>query len=204
MLRLRTQQALPLLPHKQYDKAQLFLAAGKRGFGKTYALQHYVETREPRVLLLDPFNDFRRIQEAEDWQEALDDLSDGEPCRRRVRPPVSRDSMAYADAFFDAAIDQLRDCLLVLDEMSLWSQMRETDALRILILQGRRLGLRLCVGCQRIALVPGVMLSEATEMLIFRTRRPRDLDVLEEWTNSEAREIAPKLTVGECLLFDDL
>ena len=97
----------------------------------------------------------------------------------------------------------LRDALLVLDEITLWSSSRESEALQKLVLQGRRLHIRMLVACQRVSLVPGVLLSECTDMLVFRTSRPRDLDVLQEWGSvhgdADLAELAPGLEIGECL-----
>ncbi len=206
MERMSTSDALRSLPHRSYSSAQLVLAAGRRGQGKTTLMRGYLERCEPRVLALDPFNDFRAVRRAPDIETALQDLDFGvgnEPCRRRLCPPIGDDSQSYADALFTAAIDgdpPLRECLLALDEMTLWSESRETVALRTLVLQGRRLGIRMLVACQRISLVPGVLLSECTELVIYRTTRPRDLDVLREWAGRDVSEMASKLTVGECMV----
>jgi len=203
-----------LLPHKDYERAQLLLFAGKKDQGKTTALKGYVEICEPRVFVLDPFDDFSAIRQRLELRDALADMAVDGPMRRRVVPPlviegedgeaVKAGSREYAHAFFKLAINSLRDCLIVLDEMSLWSSNREDAVLQALILQGRRLGLRLAVACQRIQLVPGVMLSESTEMILFKMRRPRDLDVVAEWAGDEVAAEVPKLKQGECIILNDL
>lgn len=190
------------------------LFAGKRGQGKTTALKSYVSECEPRVFVLDPFDDFDFVRRRIDLKAALSDMSDGRPCHRRVVPPlviesddgepIRAGSREYALEFWKQAVHSLRDCLVVLDEMSLWSGSRADSLLLALIMQGRRLGLRLAVACQRIQLVPGDMLSETTEMVLFRVRRPRDLDVLEEWTDESTRNTVRELKVGECLVVTDL
>lgn len=219
-----TQQAVQQLPHKSYDKAQLVLFAGVRGQGKTTAMSQYIETREPRVFMLDPFNDFRGLRYRESCEEALEEMASASAIRRRVVPPISKDSREWAREFFNRCVggrvnefsggaagwdreewdgierDGLTDCLLGLDEMTLWSNSDEQTELRTLILQGRRLGIRIVAACQRIALVPGVMLSECTQLVLFRTTRPRDLQVIAEWTDRKTAEIASKLQVGECIV----
>ena len=210
-------EAVDRLRHRLYHKSQLILCVGRREYGKTVAINRYLERGEPRVLAFDPFEDFSGLgwpsyaetdEEKADYSEALDDLHYYERfCRRRVKPPIGADSRDYAEEAFAAIIEgeePLRRALLVMDEITLWSNARETEALRKLVLQGRRLQIRMLVACQRISLVPGVLLSETTDMLVFRTSRPRDLDVLAEWGSAHDDEgalerLAPTLEVGECL-----
>lgn len=62
--------------------------------------------------------------------------------------------------------------------------------------------------CQKIALVPNEMLSEMTELVAFRMRRPADLKTLDEWAgyatdeNGEtvdASEVVSRLPERWCL-----
>ena len=214
LLKTSSRQAASLLPHKDYERAQLLLFAGKKDQGKTTALKSYIEICEPRVFILDPFDDFATVRQRLDLADALRDMAEGGPGRRRVVPPlvvedengeiVKAGSREYAHRFFKLAIASLRNCLVVLDEMSLWSGNREDAILQAVILQGRRLGLRLAVACQRIQLIPGVMLSEATEMVLFKMRRPRDLEVVKEWAGEDVAAQLPKLKQGECIILNDL
>jgi hypothetical protein len=211
--------------HKSYDRAQLLLCAGVREQGKTYALNLYLDQGEPRVLAFDPFGDFASLSwpsngDEEDLECALGDMAHWQiACRKRVRPPRGQGSRAWADDAFAMIIEgmttddgetiaALRRSLLLLDEITMWSATRETETLQKLVLQGRRLKLRMAVACQRIALVPGVLLSECTDLVVFKTVRPRDLDVLEEWGESERvrgradgiRSVVTRLDQGECVL----
>jgi DNA helicase HerA-like ATPase len=104
-----------------------------------------------------------------------------------------------------ACIRELRNCLLVIDELSLYCptenlRSQENKALETLILQGRRYGIRMAVACQRLNRIPGEFHSEATEIVVFHTSRPRDLKVLDEWGLVDAEEVAPSLGVGECVV----
>ena len=217
--------AVSRLHHKLPNKSQLILAIGRREYGKTYAINTYLEQGEPRVLAFDPFEDFNGLawpqiaalgseseEEKGDLSEALLDMHYWpKACRRRVKPPIGAASREWAEAAFVACVEgiddtgapPLRDALLCLDEITLWSNSRESEALQKLVLQGRRLHIRMLVACQRVSLVPGVLLSECTDMLVFRTSRPRDLDVLEEWGSvhgdGDLADLAPGLEVGECL-----
>lgn len=139
-----------LLPHKSYERAQLTVFAGKRDMGKTTALKEFIEHREPRVFILDPFDDFKLIRQRVALKDALFDMAPGTPLRRRVVPPLVTESVdgdsvkagarEYAATFFKAVLaGGLRDCLIVLDEMSLWSDSRAALDLQTLVLQGRRL-----------------------------------------------------------------
>lgn len=195
-------EAAKLLPHKNYDRAQLVVFSGKRGMGKTYAIAHYIDVREPRVFVLDPFDDFGKITKSPSLESALLDLLRAKeaPCMRRVVPPIGEDSFAYAEKFFSLAIANLRDCLVVMDEMTMWSGMHESANFRKLVLQGRRLRLRMLLATQRLSLLPGVALSEATEMCFFRLRRPRDLFVVREWSNAQVSAQVATLSQGECVV----
>ena len=220
-------EAVDGLRHRDYDRAQLLLFAGVREHGKTYALKRYLDSGEPRVLAFDPFCDFNSLSwpssgDPEDLPGALADLEWWKTsCRRRVRPPIGAagasgegGSREWAEEAFADLIDgregspALRRCLLVLDEITLWTGPREGQALQTLVLQGRRLKVRMAIACQRIALVPGVLLSECTDLIIFKTTRPRDLEVLDEWGNSRRgragraegiAELASQMAIGECV-----
>lgn len=195
-------EAAKLLPHKNYDRAQLIIFSGKRGMGKTYAISHYIDVREPRTFILDPFNDFGKFTRSPTLESGLIDMvtSKNGPCVRRVVPPINEDSYAYAENFFQYAISNLRDCLIVMDEMTMWSGAHETENFRKLVLQGRRLRLRMLLATQRLSLLPGVALSESTEMCFFRLRRPRDLFVVKEWANAQVSAQVSQLNQGECML----
>lgn len=169
--------------------------------GKTFALRHFIESREPRVFVLDPFGDFGTIPKRalSDALEEMELAGEG-VCRRRVVPPIDDDSYEFAERFFAEAVVKLRNCLLILDEMTMWCSPRESRNLRKLILQGRRMGLRMGVAAQRVSLLPGIVLSEATEMMLFRLRRPRDLDVVQEWSTPVVAQAVASLRQGECVL----
>lgn len=214
---LSTEEALTKIPHRAYSRAQLTLVTGKRGTGKTWFLREYVESTEPRVLVLDYHEDFdrsvhggpgirRRVQTA----EALSDLesTDG-PCRRRVVPTIgaSGNCRDFAIDFFAECVERLRNCLLVIDELSLYcptENLRNSHmkSLETLLLQGRRYGIKMVVACQRLNRIPGEFHSEATEIVVYQTSRPRDLKVLEDWGFEDAREVAPKLKVGQCVILE--
>ena len=187
------------LPHLQPGQAQLILTVGQRGKGKTDLIKRYIspdllKAEEPRVLALDPFDDLRGLQLVETPEDAIDGLAQYDVCRRRLRPSIGDDSREYADDLFSMLVeDGVKDYLLVLDEVTLWTARNQGRALQTLVLQGRRLGVRMLVACQQLSLVPGVFLSECTTLVVFSTHRPRDLDVLEEWGGAELREIAARL-----------
>lgn len=186
------------LPHKIYDRAQLILVAGRRGYGKTTFIKNYVARVEPRVLILDPFDDFKNVPAVE-LDDAFDELDEFPVCRRRIVPPIDHTSREFANDFFERSINELRDCLLVLDEITLWSSSNAPGALQTLVLQGRRLGIRMIVACQRISLVPGVILSESTDLVMFRMSRPRDIHVASEWSDDETAERLRSLELGMCV-----
>jgi hypothetical protein len=188
--KISAEQALREVPHRIPDEAQLTLVTGMRGTGKTWWLQHWVEDNDPRILILDYHEDFPHVRKRE-WRQAIADLAatDG-PCRRRVVPPIGEASNCrdFAEEFFPAIVRDggPRNFRLVIDELSLYCptenlRAQHNKALETLILQGRRYGIGLVVACQRLNRIPGEMHSEATEILVFRTKRPRDLKVLEDW-----------------------
>lgn len=161
--------------------------------------------------MLDPFDDFKGVLRRDSVLACLDDLHRGGPCRRRVVPPLDSfdpetgeplGSRDYAEDFFRLAVRYLRNCTIVLDEMSLWTESSESETFQKLVLQGRRWGLKMVIACQRIQLIPGVALSEGTELVVFRLRRPRDLEVIREWGGKDVRDVVPYLTQGQCVVVD--
>jgi hypothetical protein len=182
-------------------QAQLVLTVGQRGKGKTDLIQTYLRSDEPRVLALDPFADLRGLRLCETPEDAVDELNEyPTACRRRLEPPIGDDSQEYAHDVFGLLIDEhVKNYLLVLDEVTLWTERVATKRLKTLCLQGRRLGVRLLVACQQLSLVPGIFLSEATDIVVFSTHRPRDLEVLEEWGGPELAEGANRLPEHEAI-----
>jgi DNA helicase HerA-like ATPase len=163
-------------------------------------IREYLEQREPRVLALDPFNDFRGLKTFYSGPEALDFMYDNGPRRARIAAPMTADSIEWASDFFEDVVARGRNFLLVLDETTLWTDQREGRDLRTLVNQGRRLGIRLLFACQRIGSIPGVVLSQSTELVLFKTApRKRDIDTIREWADEETAEAAVRLKPGECL-----
>lgn len=201
---LTTEQALAQIPHRSYDVAETILFGGMRGQGKTYGMRMRIEDREPRILMFDPFNDFRDVQAVSSIDEALWDMSYWpEACRRRIIPPIGDDSMDFAEDVFAKIIEgeyRLRNSVLALDEISLWSRFSASKRLTTLIRQGRRLGIKMLAASQRLADVPATLLSEVTEIVAFRFARPRDLEVLKNWSDEETVALCEGLSVGKCLL----
>lgn len=208
---LTTQLAVRQLPHRSFSRAQFVLFAGRRGKGKTVALSAYLESCEPRVLAIDAFNDLLGIRRRLEINDALDDLeANPVACRRRLVPPITIDlenprgtlsTIAYARLVMAELVRRrIRNVLLVLDELTLWTTPQGDNIIQLLALQGRRLNIRIAAAIQRLALTPGVLQSEVTELVCFQQTRPRDLEVLADWTDDETAETVRKLQVGECVV----
>lgn len=220
---MAAQEALLLLPHRRYNQAQLVAVTGKRGSGKTWLVQHWIQRQEPRILILDPFDkDFPGTRRRLDYQVALQELRQtadegaerGDrfvPLRRRVVPDwgyldpsakFSGNCRDYAERFMEALIaacppgEAPLNILLVLDELSLYvgRQIRGT-AFETLVLQGRRMGIRTIVVTQRTNRFPIEMRSEVTEFVAFNASLRQDLEVYEEFGVPEG---AQYLKRGEC------
>jgi hypothetical protein len=184
---------------------------GLRGQGKTEALRAYSATREPRRLALDPYGDFEGGYEIhKDWREGLRRLYE-EPRSLSVRlvPPVGVRSREWAEPIFEALaqVDPERfqwDLLLIMDEITKYSSDREGDMLQELVLQGRRLGIRMALGCQYMVAVPKAMMRECTDLLAFKMRAPTDRERLAEWTQPEAYSAVRHLPKFRCLVFSPL
>src|SRR4029077_10960722 len=137
----------------------------------------------------DPFEDFgsgtsdpwgsRGIRRADSLSSAFLALADGGPARRRFVTPTDLPGLSVAGygvnsvgdgrpfgtrdfgaMFFRRCWRELRDCLLVLDEITLWTDFYPHEYLEKLIFQGRRLNLRMLVAAQRLNLVPTAMRAE--------------------------------------------
>ena len=215
-----TDVALARVPHLPPGKAQLILVTGMRGNGKSVfvggmpdgtAPMGYIETCEPRVFVLDIHDDYGRVRRRSDWRFALEEYAatDG-PIRRRVVPePEEGQTLAdWGDAFFAEferyAKEGDTDGLLVVEELSTF--VRSTNVkgtpFEQIVMQGRHWGVRVLAVAQRLNRLPGELHSEATQIIAYRTIRPRDCEVLEDWGCREAREIAPTLQPGECYLVE--
>jgi DNA helicase HerA-like ATPase len=195
-------EAAKKIPHRLYKDPQLIVVAGQRGQGKTYLIQQYLERREPRVLAIDPFRDFTGLETVTSIEEASDALGRSGHGRFRLDGTAAEDSVEWANELFDELIENNRNFLLVLDEITLWSHQRESAVFRKIINQGRRWGIRTLVACQRIGGIPGTVLSQCTDLVLFRTSpRPTDIDTVRDWTDDATAEEVKSLKRGECLYF---
>jgi hypothetical protein len=201
---MSSRQALEQVPHSRYDESQLIVVCGQKGFGKTWWLRHYAMA-EPRLLVVDIHDEFPHLTLRHDYQRALSDLDNGDtPCWRRVVPPHTVSTYDWGERFFAALVDSgVGDLLLVIPELSAYTRTKggiEGTALEKIILRGRHYRVRLAVDIQRLNRAPGELHSELTQAVVFHTRRPRDLDVLESWGVVDAHEVLPKLRKRECYL----
>lgn len=219
---MEAQEVLHLLPHNQYDRAQLVAVTGKRGSGKTWLIQRWIQRQEPRLLILDPFDkDFAGTRRRVDYQQAFEELrataDEGDergrivPLRRRVVPEwghldpsakFSGNCRDYAENFMERLValcppgDPPLNILLVLDELSLYvgRQIRGT-AFETLVLQGRRMGIRMLVATQRTNRFPIEMRSEVTDFVAFNATLRSDLEVYEEFGVPDGAQFLKR---GEC------
>lgn len=218
---LTTDEALKRVPHLPAGESQLILVTGRKRFGKSVFVFGvpegetgpigYIEEREPRVLVFDIHDENPRLFKRVAWRDALRDMetTDG-PCRRRFVPPMRKEEReSFADEFFGHIVEKASqgvqyNMLLVMEEGTAFfksTTLRGTDFEQV-ILQGRHWGIRVLVVAQRLMRIPGELHSEATEIVIYNTKRPRDLDILEEWGLENAHEVAPHLHRGECFLIE--
>jgi hypothetical protein len=204
-----------VVPHYRYDRGQVVLCVGRRGYGKTTAMKAFIDCCEPRVFGIDMFGDFN-LEPAADIEDAIDRMDvrvkDGlfeteryAPARVSVRPDNIESTHQFGSEVFQAAIDDLRNCLVVMDEVTLWTTpytgARNTDdPFTKLVLQGRRLGLRIIAGVQRFTLFPQLLQAEISHLVVFRTSAKPDIDRIADWTSDEIAQDARKLDVGECIV----
>lgn len=190
-----------VLKHSIFTDAQCIGWIGTRGEGKTESLITYLGVREPRVLAFDSFGSFTGIRLVDSIETALEDLQRFEvACRRRVQPEFSSDTHAYAEHAFKLIIECLRNCLVVLEELSLWTEPKITRRLRKLIIQGRQIGVRLLLVAQQVSLIPYELQSQMTHIVVFHLHRPADLDALERWVGKRIRKIVNRLDRFECVV----
>ncbi len=199
--------AADAVPHYRYDKAQLIIAAGKRGYGKTTFIERYIQRREPRLFMVDVHDDFPEIPEAPTLLGAMADMQRYEgACWRRYVPALggmeAEDLAEVGERVFDAVNRYLRRALVVYNEITLWSNSRTSPTLANQIRQARRLGIKHVVDTQRLGEAPDIMRSEGTHLAIFRTTRFRDREVLKHETDPKVSEIARTLDVGQCVLVE--
>lgn len=157
------------------------------------------------MLALDPFHDFEGLKRCESIDEAIEELNeDGSnpdrPARVALTPPIDDDSEAYADRVFAEVIRFARNFLFVLDESVLWMSPEGSDRLRKIVLQGRRWGIRLAPALQQLQLAPRVVMSQLTQLVVFNTVRPQDVEMLRKWVGDDVAFNARNLGVGEAYL----
>jgi hypothetical protein len=201
---MSSQEALALVPHSGYEESQLVVVCGQKGFGKTWWLRHYAYA-EPRLLVIDIHDEFPQVTLRLNYQDALDDLAeDTFPCWRRVIPPHDVSTFEWGERFLSELLKSgASDLLLVIPEISAYTRTKggiEGAALEKIILRGRHYRIRLAVDVQRLNRAPGELHSELTQAVIYHTRRPRDLDVLESWGVEDAHEVLPALPKYRCYL----
>jgi len=195
-----------VLPHSRYDVEQLDVIIGKKGQGKTTGQEHYIETREPRLLVVTPRPDFQRVELADDLDDALNDLSFGEPCRRRV--VVNRRTCGgfetmheYGQYLFGRCCDELRNALLVLSEVHLLAAPAPnppSPELVDLISQGRHYGVRMMVDSQHPRFLQSIFFLEMTHLVAFKVTDEKDLDVVESYAGAETAQTVAQLDKGKC------
>jgi len=170
-------------------------------------LNEWQKRREPRVLALDPFGDFKGLTTVDSIAEAgellnEDNSNPDRPCRIALRPSVNDDTLEFAEELFSELLQYARNFLLLADETTLWFNPQGSPRLKKVVLQGRRLGIRIGAACQQIQLVPWVLMSQLTQLAVFNTVRPQDVQVLREWVGKDVAEGASHLKQGEAYLVD--
>jgi hypothetical protein len=198
---MSSQEAQHVIPHARWPDAQLIMVCGMRGMGKTYFMEHYVAAGEPRVFVIAARDEgFPRVRRRLDWRQSLEEMEAGGPLWRKYVIPKEVPSAEFAEEFFEAALVQLEDCLIVIEEAPHLIEnpdIRRSPLERI-ILQGRNDGVRIMAGAQRLNRLPTAMRSEATEIVMFRAKFPEDLDIYRSWGFDDAREVGPHLGRGQC------
>lgn len=212
-----------VIPHSRYDKGQVILCVGKRGHGKTTAMKRYTERHEPRLFGPDMFHDFFRPDEFVDsLDEAVNRLNEREgdryslfesdgrnpllPARVGISPPSMESTHAFGSQMFESLIsDSEGNFLLVMDEITLWTKPGSgagdpEDPFCKIVLQGRRLGIRIIAGVQRLSMFPRLLQAEITQMVIFRTTSPTDVERIANWTSDDIAQRARTLKVGQAIL----
>lgn len=203
---MSSRQALSEVPHSGYSESQLVVVCGQKGFGKTWWLRHWAMS-EPRLFVLDIHDEFPHVPLRLDYRTAIEEMAaDTGPCWRRVIPPHDVSTYQWGERFFS---DLLRsgacEIVLVIPELSAYTRTKggiEGTSLERLLLRGRHYKIRMAVDVQRLNRVPGEFHSELTQAVIFHTRRPRDLDVLESWGVDSAHDVLPRLRKYECYVLN--
>lgn len=198
--RLTTEQVALAIPHLPNNEAQTDCYVGKRGYGKTTALRRWLASGpEARVLQLDIYDELDGPR-SPSIEHAVYDLARFGPCWRRVSPPRGG-TRAYGDHFLRQVLEYVRDCVIVIDEVTKFFDADGTDDLEELVFQGRKYGLRFASTTQRVNELPRQIRAEATRLVLYHTTWPYDLQEIGRWTGSEqVKAEAPTLQRGECFL----
>jgi hypothetical protein len=122
--------------------------------------------------------------------------------RRRISVSWKSDTRSYAAEFFAKVVERVRDCVISLDELQLWTDTHPATMdpnFKRILFQGRKAGLRLLMASQQIQHF-GVILSEVTNLAIFNMQKPEDLERIRKWTDETCADNVAMLDRGQCAL----
>lgn len=189
------------MKHLAPGVAQTIVVTGRRGYGKTTAIDAYLEVLENRVLVLSQHpREYESFPLSPSIEDALRDFYERPVCRRRVLCGLeARRGMPQCIELINK---HLRNAMVAITELQTVYDQEGGPELDYIITQGRHLGLRTISDAQQLKKVPYVLQAEATSLVSCRVTRPRDVEAIDDWAGEAAAERVRSLAVGQCLLVD--
>lgn len=172
------------------DKTRKALIAGQSGCGKSTLLKAWA-ARESRTIHWDV---------EDEYKGELVTLADipglfkrkaftvvYRPRYARLPEHLPREFAALAYLLLEFG----KDCLVTIDEATTVLQGNKSGGLGSLLLRGRKRGLSLIYATQYVSLLPGVLISQAHELVLFRLDGRGDQQVLRSYLDqSTLRRVA--------------
>ena len=169
----------PLAHIKPTDRVIL---VGTTGSGKSYFAEHVLR-RAPCLIVLDP----KGLISMKDWalvplHKAERHLNKGRDVRAYIPPQDDPDDWEpYLEYIYSLAkARKYRPFVVYIDELYEVGPSMGSRGLRRLYTQGRQLGISVWAATQRPKRIPGFTISEAENIILFTTRMPQDVDMMEE------------------------
>lgn len=179
---------------------------GHKGYGKSYRVARIVREHKGDVAVWDPMSDFagRRagnpVRSLTLYLSARDHLLDVAKSGRVGRVAIQ----APHDQFLPwlRAMLKARDCMIVVDEVSLFCSPSKLPAeIGELVRMGRHRNLDQVFVSQRPADVPRILTSNADELILFGIREPRDLDYLRKVSGDALARAVQALPKRRCIVY---
>lgn len=197
---------------QQFEQGQHITCVGRTGSGKTVLLRKITVIREYVVVFATKQRDdslYRPLEEAGFKIVSSFESDPKDHPRVILRPPLdsaTRKAVAQqAEVFEDALLEIWKTgewCIMADEVRYLTQTLRLGGTLEVIWLQGRSMGISVCVATQRPVSVPLEAFSQASHFFFFAEHEKDNVDRMSEFTGRHSRlvrDVIPRLPKYEVL-----